>query len=50
MFFTGNELTVPQIEEDILDIQWIRPENLGKYMQYSYQNIADVVLKAGYTL
>jgi hypothetical protein len=48
MYFTGTELTVPQIEEDILDIQWIRPENLGKYMQYSYQNIIDVVEKAGY--
>lgn len=50
MQFTGTELTIPQIEEDILDIQWIRPENLGKYMQYSYQNIIDVLLKAGYKL
>lgn len=48
MYFTGTELTVPQIEEDIMDIQWIRPENLAKYMQYSYQNIVDVVEKAGY--
>lgn len=50
MYFTGTELTVPQIEEDIVDIQWIRPDNLGKYMQYSYQNIVDVVAKAGYKL
>jgi 8-oxo-dGTP pyrophosphatase MutT (NUDIX family) len=50
MYFTGAELTVPQIEEDIVDIQWIRPDNLGKYMQYSYQNIVDVVAKAGYKL
>lgn len=50
MRFTGTELTIPQIEEDIMDIQWIRPENLGKYMQYSYQNIIDVFLKAGYKL
>lgn len=50
MRFTGTELTIPQIEEDIIDIQWIRPENLGKYMQYSYQNIIDVFLKAGYKL
>ncbi|MBO9151447.1 MULTISPECIES: NUDIX hydrolase [Chitinophaga] len=48
MYFTGTELTIPQIEEDIMDIQWIRPENLAKYMQYSYQNIVDVVEKAGY--
>lgn len=50
MYFTGTELTVPQIEEDIVDIQWIRPDNLAKYMQYSYQNIVDVVAKAGYKL
>ncbi|RPD41613.1 NUDIX domain-containing protein [Chitinophaga barathri] len=50
MYFTGTELTIPQIEEDIMDIQWIRPDNLGKYMQYSYQNIVDVVVKAGYKL
>ncbi|RPE09086.1 NUDIX domain-containing protein [Chitinophaga lutea] len=50
MFFTGTELTVPQIEEDILDIQWIRPENLGKYMAYSYENIREVFLKADYKL
>lgn len=50
MFFTGTELTVPQIEEDILDIQWIRPEHLGKYMAYSYENIREVFLKAGYKL
>lgn len=50
MYFTGTELTVPQIEEDILDIQWIRPENLGKYMAYSYENIREVFLKAGYKL
>jgi len=48
MLFTGSELTVPQIEEDIMDLQWIRPENLGKYLKFSYQNIVDVFEKAGY--
>ncbi|NIG57697.1 NUDIX hydrolase [Chitinophaga sp. Cy-1792] len=42
MEFTGTELTVPQIEEDILDIQWIKPENVSKYLQFSYENIRDV--------
>lgn len=50
MQFSGTELTVPQIEEDITDIQWIKPENLGKYLKYSYQNIVDVFLKAGYKM
>jgi 8-oxo-dGTP pyrophosphatase MutT (NUDIX family) len=48
MQFTGTELTIPQIEEDIMDIQWIKPENLGKYLKFSYKNIEDVFLKAGY--
>ncbi|MBV8252492.1 MAG: NUDIX domain-containing protein [Chitinophaga sp.] len=42
MEFTGTELTVPQIEEDILDIQWVKPHNVSKYLQFSYENIRDV--------
>lgn len=48
MQFTGTELTVPQIEEDILDIQWIKPDNISKYMRYSYQNLQTVFESAGY--
>jgi 8-oxo-dGTP pyrophosphatase MutT (NUDIX family) len=48
MKFTGTELTIPQIEEDIMDIQWVKPEHLGKYLKFSYQNIADVFEKEGY--
>ncbi|HEY0273691.1 MAG TPA: NUDIX domain-containing protein [Chitinophaga sp.] len=50
MQFTGTELTVPQIEEDILDIQWVKPANIGKYMQYAYQNIRTVFEQDGFTL
>ncbi|WP_160715689.1 NUDIX hydrolase [Chitinophaga solisilvae] len=42
MQFTGTELTVPQIEEDIQDIQWVKPENIEKYLKYSYENIREV--------
>jgi 8-oxo-dGTP pyrophosphatase MutT (NUDIX family) len=42
MDFTGTELTVPQIEEDIVDIEWVRAEHVDKYLQYSYQNIINV--------
>lgn len=48
MKFTGTELTIPQIEEDIVDIQWVKPENLSKYLKFSYQNITDVFEKEGY--
>ncbi|PUZ21733.1 NUDIX hydrolase [Chitinophaga parva] len=50
MRFTGTELTIPQIEEDIMDIQWIKPENVGKYMQYSYQNIRAVFAADGFAV
>ena len=50
MKFTGTELTIPQIEEDIVDIQWIKPEHLGKYLKFSYQNITDVFIKEGYAV
>ncbi|HVI47371.1 MAG TPA: NUDIX domain-containing protein [Chitinophaga sp.] len=42
MQFTGTELTIPQIEEDIQDIQWIKPVNVEKYLKYSYENIREV--------
>jgi 8-oxo-dGTP pyrophosphatase MutT (NUDIX family) len=42
MQFTGTELTVPQIEEDIQDLQWIKPENVAKYLKFSYENIREV--------
>lgn len=48
MSFMGSELTIPQIEEDIIDIQWIKPENIEKYLQYTYPNIRQVFRAAGY--
>ncbi|UYQ94258.1 NUDIX domain-containing protein [Chitinophaga horti] len=42
MHFTGTELTVPQIEEDIMDIEWVKQENVDKYLKFSYQNIINV--------
>lgn len=48
MDFTGDELTIPQIEEEILDIQWIKPGNLPKYLKYSYNSIRLVLQSAGF--
>ncbi|RAJ02242.1 8-oxo-dGTP pyrophosphatase MutT (NUDIX family) [Chitinophaga skermanii] len=45
MLFTGTELTVAQIEEDIIDIQWVRKENVSKYIPYSFRNIGAVLTK-----
>jgi len=48
MQFTGTELTVPQIEEDIQDLQWIKPENVDKYLKFSYENIREVFRAADF--
>ncbi|MEC5146213.1 NUDIX hydrolase [Chitinophaga sp. 212800010-3] len=48
MQFTGTELTVPQIEEDIQDLQWIKPDNVDKYLKYSYENIREVFRAANF--
>ncbi|MCL6524975.1 MAG: NUDIX domain-containing protein [Thermoflavifilum sp.] len=48
MKFTGTELTVPQIEEDIIDIQWIKPIHLEKYLRYSYGTIRYVCYQSGF--
>lgn len=42
MQFTGTELTIPQIEEDIQDLQWVKPQNVEKYLKFSYENIREV--------
>ncbi|NML40927.1 NUDIX domain-containing protein [Chitinophaga sp. G-6-1-13] len=47
MQFTGTELTVPQIEEDIQDIEWVKPQNLEKFLKYSYENIREVFKAEG---
>lgn len=50
MQFTGTELTVPQIEEDILDVQWIKPAHVEKYLRYSYGTVRYVFYRAGYPI
>lgn len=47
MRFTGTELTVPQIEEHIVDIQWIRPENICRYLPYAWPSVRAVFAAAG---
>lgn len=43
----GTEHTVAQIEEDILDIQWVSPLHLEKYLKFTYTNIRSVFRDAG---
>lgn len=46
MFVKSDEPFIPQKEEDILEIKWIKKEELPYYLQYSYSNISEIIQKA----
>ncbi|MBI2282673.1 MAG: NUDIX domain-containing protein [Bacteroidetes bacterium] len=43
----GGQNLVPQTEEDILEIQWVKGESLAACLQNTYDNVTDVISKAG---
>ncbi len=42
---TGNQELVPQKEEDILDLRWVREEELSEYLSNTYDNIVEIIEK-----
>jgi len=42
MLYKGKQKPVPQVEEDISDIKWIKPNKLEPYLQQSFPAIRDV--------
>lgn len=44
----GKQDVVPQIEEDILQIEWVNPDDLSKYTNNTYGLIKDVLEAGGY--
>lgn len=47
MQYDGNEPLVPQQNEDILDVKWVKKEHLSKYLENTYNTIYEVFLSAG---
>lgn len=43
----NGQVLIPQTEEDITDIRWVSGGALEDCLKDSYQNIADIVKKAG---
>ncbi|TDH29300.1 NUDIX domain-containing protein [Segetibacter sp. 3557_3] len=43
MEVTGNQQLVPQEEEDILELRWVREEELSEYLSNTYDNIIEIV-------
>jgi 8-oxo-dGTP pyrophosphatase MutT (NUDIX family) len=48
MKISGKQTLVPQTEEDITELKWIRPKDSGSYMQNTFPSIADVLKIADY--
>ena len=44
----GQQKLQPQLEEDILKVEWVEPENLTDYKRSTYPLIKDVLTAAGF--
>jgi 8-oxo-dGTP pyrophosphatase MutT (NUDIX family) len=42
----GKQSLVPQTEEDILEVKWVKPSGIDEYLGLSFPSIADVLVQA----
>jgi 8-oxo-dGTP pyrophosphatase MutT (NUDIX family) len=42
----GKQTLVPQTEEDILEVKWVKPSGIDEYLGLSFPSITDVLIKA----
>ena len=47
MYAKGNQQLVPQVEEDIQQIEWVNKQRLEQHLLNSYDNVIEVIRKAG---
>lgn len=47
MYATGEQETIPQIEEDITEVRWVKRGDLAQYLENTYENIRQIIGKAG---
>lgn len=45
MKVSGNQKLVPQTEEDILELRWVKHDELKKYFLNTYPNIIEIINK-----
>lgn len=48
LFVEGNQILIPQATEQIVSLEWVSADSLGKYLQNTYPSIVDVLKAAGY--
>lgn len=45
MNYSGNEIPVPELEEDIVEAKWFPPSELEWVMKHTYSSLADLIRK-----
>jgi hypothetical protein len=48
MLASGEQELIPQAEEDITGLKWVRQDGFAEMIQNTYPNILEVLKKAGY--
>ena len=46
MNYAGNEIPVPELEEDIEEVRWFAPSEIDRVLQYTYSSLADLIRKS----
>ena len=50
MFAAGDQELIPQLEEDITELRWVKESGFPEIINNTYPNILDVLKEAGYPL
>lgn len=45
MKVSGDQTLTPQLEEDILELRWVAKDELGDFLQNTFNNIVEIVTK-----
>ena len=43
MQHTGNEMPKPQLEEDIQEVKWVKPEEIEQYLTNTYDSLIEIL-------
>jgi 8-oxo-dGTP pyrophosphatase MutT (NUDIX family) len=46
MNYAGNEIPVPELDEDIEEVRWFKPSEVEWVMQHTYSSLADLIRKS----
>ncbi len=50
MLFSGNEHPQPQLEEDIQEVKWVKPEDIDEYIANTYDSLVGIIQRGVATM